>query len=101
MNKELPLESFLDLTLTQHPCDEELEIRKVCVHFEVESPRAWYYHIFLNFHTLVISLQVDPASSDEPETICEGCYETKDTFVFTWSLVPSVGHYPWLCGLIC
>jgi hypothetical protein len=26
-NEELPLESSLDLTLTQHPRDEELEIR--------------------------------------------------------------------------
>ncbi len=49
----------------------------------------------------MISLQVDPASSDELETIYEGCYETKDIFVFTWSSIPNVGHYRWLRGLIC
>ncbi len=30
----------------------------------------------------MILLQVDPAFGDEPETICEGCYEPKDTFIF-------------------
>jgi hypothetical protein len=44
----------------------------------------------------VILLQVDPASGDELETVCEGCYETKDTSIFAWSLVPGVGHYRWL-----
>jgi hypothetical protein len=39
-NEEPPLESSLDLTLTQHPRDEEPEIRKVRVHLEVEPPRA-------------------------------------------------------------
>jgi hypothetical protein len=68
--------------------------------FEIEPPRAWYYRIYPNFRTLVILLQVDPASSDEPETVCEGCYETEDTFIFTWSSVPSVDHYRWLRGPI-
>jgi hypothetical protein len=48
----------------------------------------------------VILLQVDPASGDELETVCEGYYETEDTSIFAWSLVPDVGHYHWLCGLI-
>jgi hypothetical protein len=47
----------------------------------------------------VILLEVDLASSDELEIICENCYETEDTFIFTWSLVPNVGHYRWLRGL--
>jgi len=68
----------------------------VCARLEVEPPRAWYYRIFPNSCTLVILLQVDPASGDEPETVCEGCYETEDTSIFAWSLVPSVGHYRWL-----
>jgi hypothetical protein len=29
-NEKPPLETFLDLTLTQHPCDEEREPREVC-----------------------------------------------------------------------
>ncbi len=99
-NEEPPLESSLDLTLTQHPHDEELEPREVRVHFKVEPPQAWYYRISLNFHTLVILLQVDPASSDEPKTICEGCYETEDTSIFAWSSVPNIGHYRWLRGSI-
>jgi len=48
----------------------------------------------------VILLQVNHASRDEPEIVCESCYETEDTFIFTWSLVPGVGHYRWLCGPI-
>jgi len=84
-NEEPPLESSLDLTLTQHPRDEEPELREVRAHLEVESPRAWYYHIYLNSCTLVILLQVDPASGDELETVCEGCYETEDTSIFAWS----------------
>jgi hypothetical protein len=95
-NEEPPSESSLDLTLTQHPRDEELEPREVPARFEVEPPRAWYYHISLNSCTLVILLQVDPASGDKPETVCEGCYETEDTSIFAWSSVPDVGHYRWL-----
>ncbi len=48
----------------------------------------------------MILLQVDPASGDELETVCEGCYETKYTSIFTWSSVSGVGHYRWLRGLI-
>ncbi len=67
---------------------------------EVEPLRAWYYRISPNSRTLVILLQVDPASSDEPETVCEGCYETEDTSIFAWSSVLDVGHYRWLRGPI-
>jgi hypothetical protein len=67
---------------------------------EVEPPRTWYYRISPNSRTLVILLQVDPASGDEPETVCEGCYETKNTSIFAWSSVPDVGHYRWLRGPI-
>jgi hypothetical protein len=48
----------------------------------------------------VILLQVDPASSDEPETVCEGCYEIEDTSIFAWSLILAIGHYRWLRGSI-
>jgi hypothetical protein len=100
-NEEPPPESSLDLTLTQHPHDEEPKLRKVRARLEVEPLRAWYYRISLNFRTLVILLQVDLASGDEPETVCEGCYEIEDTSIFAWSLVPDVGHYRWLRGPIC
>jgi hypothetical protein len=30
----------------------------------------------------VILLQVDPASNDQLETVCEGCYETEDTYTY-------------------
>jgi len=99
-NEEPPSESSLDLTLTQHPCDEEPEPREVHACLEVEPPRAWYYRISPNFRTLVILLQVDPASGDELETVCEGCYETEDTSIFAWSSVPGIGHYRWLRGPI-
>jgi hypothetical protein len=67
---------------------------------EVEPPRTWYYRISPNSRTLVILLQVNPTSSDEPETVCESCYEIEDTFIFAWSSVPGVGHYRWLRDLI-
>jgi hypothetical protein len=63
---------------------------------EVEPLRAWYYRISPNSRTVVILLQVDPASGDEPETVCEGCYDTEDTSIFAWSSVPGVGYYRWL-----
>jgi hypothetical protein len=68
----------------------------VHVRLEVEPSRAWYYHISPNSCTLVILLQVDPAFSDEPKTICEGCYETEDIFIFAWSLVLGIRHYCWM-----
>jgi hypothetical protein len=99
-DEEPPSESFLDLTLTQHPRNEEPEPREVCARLEVEPPRAWYYRISPNSRNLVILLQVDPASGDEPETIYEGCYETEDTSIFVWSSVPGVGQYRRLRGPI-
>jgi hypothetical protein len=63
---------------------------------EVDPPQAWYYHISPNSYTLVILLQVDPVSGDEPKIVYEGCYETKNTSIFTWSSIPGVGHYHWL-----
>ncbi|CAM6070567.1 unnamed protein product [Sphagnum tenellum] len=101
VNEEPLSESSLDLTLTQHPRDEELEPREVRARLEVEPPRAWYYRISPNSRTLVTLLQVDPASGDEPKIVYEGCYETEDTSIFTWSSVPGIGHYRWLRGPIC
>jgi hypothetical protein len=49
----------------------------------------------------VILLQVDLAFGDEPKIVYEGCYEIEDTSIFTWSLVPGVGHYRWLHSSIC
>ncbi len=72
----------------------------MCARLEVEPLRAWYYHISPNSRTLVILLQVDPASGDEPETVCESCYETEDTSIFAWFSVLGVGHYRWLRGPI-
>ncbi len=94
-------ESSLDMTLMQHPRDEDLELWEVCIHLEVDPPWAWYYRISLNSCTLVILLQINPAFGDEPEIICEHCYEIEDTSIFTWSSIPSIGHYRWLHGLIC
>ncbi len=48
----------------------------------------------------MILLQVDPASDDEPKTVCEDYYETENTSIFNWSSVPGVGHYRWLRGSI-
>jgi len=72
----------------------------VHVYFEVDPFRAWYHCISPHSRTLVILLQVDPTSIDELETIYEGCYEIKNTFIFAWSSIPDVGHYRWLHGSI-
>ncbi len=100
MNEESPLESYLDLTLTQHLCDEYFKLQKVRTHLEIKPPQAWYYCISLNSHTLMILLQVDLASGDELEIIYEGCYKTKHTSIFTWSLIFGVEHYRWFRGPI-
>jgi hypothetical protein len=92
VNEELAPESSLNLTLTQHPHNEDLKLRKVHLRFEVDPLRAWYYYIFLNFRTLMILLQVNPVSNDEPEIVCEGYYETENIFIFAWSLIPGIGH---------
>jgi hypothetical protein len=76
-NEEPPSESSLDLTLTQHPRDEEPEPREVRACLEVEPPRAWYYRISPNSRILVLLLQVDLASGDEPEIVRESCYKPK------------------------
>ncbi len=81
-NEEPPSETSLDLTLRQHPPDEEPALREVRAPLEVEPLRAWYYCISPNSRTLVILLQIDFASSDEPETVCEGYYETQNTSIF-------------------
>ncbi len=67
---------------------------------EVEPLQARYYRISPNSRTLVILLQVDPTSNDEPKTICKGCWEIENTSIFAWFLVLGVGHYCWLRGLI-
>ncbi len=101
MNEESTPKSSLDLTLMWRPRDENLELGEERTYFEVDPLRAWYYNISLNFHTLVILLQVDLAFSDELEIICEGCYETKNTSIFTWFSIPGVEHYSWLHSPIC
>jgi hypothetical protein len=40
VNEELVPESFLDLTLTQHPRDEDPEPQKVHIRLEVDPLRA-------------------------------------------------------------
>ncbi len=86
--------------LTQHPCDEDPKPREVRARLEVNPLQSWYYHIYPNSRTLVILLQVNPAFGDKPETIYEGCYETKNTTIFAWSSIFGVGHYHWLHGPI-
>jgi hypothetical protein len=100
MNEKPPSKSSLNLTLMQHPHDEDPEPWKVRTRLEIKPHQAWYYHIFLNFHTLVILLQVDPAFGDKPKTICENCYKTENTSIFEWSLVSGIKHYHCLRSLI-
>ncbi len=99
VNEESALKSFLDLTLMQHPRDEDPKPQEVGVHLEVDPHWTWYYYIFSNFRPQVIQLQVDPTPSDEPEIVCEGCYETERTFIFAWNSIPNIEHYCWLCSL--
>jgi hypothetical protein len=46
VNERPAPKSSLSLTLTQHPCDEDPEPRKVHARLEVDPPQAWYYRIF-------------------------------------------------------
>ncbi len=57
-NEKPAPKSSLNLTLTQHPCDENLEPQEVRACLEVNPPWIWYYHISPNFCTLVILLQI-------------------------------------------
>jgi hypothetical protein len=59
-------------------------------HLKVEPPQTWYYPIFLNSRTLMILLQVDIASSDEPEIVYESYYKTENTSIFAWSSILGV-----------
>jgi len=65
-------------------------------YLEVEPLQTWYYHISLNFHTLVILLQVDLALGDEHETIYEGFYEIENISIFAQFSIFGIGHYCWL-----
>jgi len=100
VNEKLLPKSFLDLTLTQHPRNEEPKPWKVCVRFEVEPLRACSYRISPNSRTLVILLQVDPIFSDKPKIVCENCYEIENTFIFAWPSILGIGRYHWLRGPI-
>jgi hypothetical protein len=40
VNGKSPSELSLNLTLTQHPYDENLEPRELCIHLEVRPSRA-------------------------------------------------------------
>jgi hypothetical protein len=100
MNEKPTPESSLDLMLTQHLHDENPASQEMRARLEINPPRAWYYRIFLNFHTLMILLQVGPTFGDEPEIVYESCYETKDTSIFAWFSILGVGHYYWLRGPI-
>jgi len=96
MIKDLPWKSSLNLTLTQHPCNEDPKPWKMRLHFKVEHLWAWYYQNFPNFHTLVILLQVNLTFSNEFTTMYEGFYEIKNILIFAWSSIPNIGHYHWL-----
>jgi hypothetical protein len=67
-NEEPPPESSLNLTLTQHPRDEEPEPREMRARLEVEPPRAWYYRIFPNSCTLVILRKSTPLLVMNPKS---------------------------------
>ncbi len=56
VNEKSAPETSLNLMLTQHPRDEDLELWKVRIFLEVNPPWAWYYQISLNVRTLVILL---------------------------------------------
>ncbi len=88
VNEESPRESSLDLTLTQHIHDEIPKLWEVHFRFKVEPFWTWYYHIYLNFWMLVILLQVDSDSSDEPKFVYEGFYEIEKTSIFAQSSIP-------------
>jgi hypothetical protein len=60
VNEKPALKSYLDLTLTQHPYDENSELQQVHTRFEVNPSQTWYYHISSNFRTLMIFVANQP-----------------------------------------
>jgi hypothetical protein len=100
VNEEPTLKSYLDLTLMQHPFNENPKLQKVRACLEVDPFRTWYYHISLNFGTLMILLQVNFVSSNEPKIVCEGCNEIEDTSIFAWFSIIGARHYRWLHSTI-
>jgi hypothetical protein len=44
-NEELPSESSVDLTLTQHPCDEDLEPREVLKLNPLSLVLSYFYEL--------------------------------------------------------
>ncbi len=101
VNEKPALKSYLDLTLTQHPYDENSESQQVHTRFEVNPSRTWYYHISSNFRTLMIFVANQPHFWWWIWNCMKGCYKTEDTSIYTWSLIPRVRHYRWLHNLIC
>jgi hypothetical protein len=73
---------------------------KRCVRILKSIPLKLGIMAFLRILALVILLQVDLVSGDEPETVYEGCYEIKNTSIFAWSSIFNVGDYHWLCDPI-
>jgi hypothetical protein len=101
VNEKPPRESYLDLMLMQHLHDEDPKPWKVHPCFEIKLPWTWYYRISPNSRTLVILLQINPVCSHELKIICEGFYKTENISIFAWFSIRNVGHYYWLCDLIC
>jgi len=79
MNEESPLESSLDLALTQHHHDENPESQEVRPRLEVEPLLNLVLSNFSKFSNLGDFVTGRPHFNDELETICEGFYETKNT----------------------
>ncbi len=55
-NEEPPSEPSLNLTLMQHPCDEDIEPREVRTCLEVEPPSSLVLSYFSEFSHLVLLL---------------------------------------------
>ena len=47
---------------------------------------------------LVIVLEEEPPTNNQPTTLFEGHFKDRDALIFGWSREQGVGHYRWLRG---
>jgi hypothetical protein len=101
MNEELSLKSFLDLTLRQHPRDEDpepWEVRTVLKLNPFELGTIAFLRTFTPWWFCCKSISL---SYNEPKIDYEVYYETENTYIFAWFSILGVKHYRWLHGSIC
>ena len=84
-----PVEEALRLTQPstsrRHPREKEQPIGSIQRQFEPSQ-------------CLVIVLEEEPPTNNQPTTLFKGHFKDRDALIFGWSREQGVGHYCWLRG---